>query len=139
MQLELFEEGRIPINSNSQDYHECPICNTTKHESLYYRAKKVNGHTLKVSEGCIPCYNEKGRLKVQLHREAPPKPDCCDCCGRNFEEYGLNIELDHCHTTKLFNGWLCTHCNGGLGRFNDSIDRLDKAISYLRKLNERQS
>ena len=137
MQLSLFPEDNKYINANSTDYHECPICNEVKHESEYYRAKKVNGYTLKVGEGCKPCYNEKGSLKNYLHKVAPRKTECCECCGRNFKEHNLNIELDHNHTTKVFNGWLCTYCNSGLGKFKDDIERLEQAIAYLRRVNER--
>lgn len=138
MQLALFHEDTIFFNSNSEDYHECPICKGVKHKSEYYTQTLIlKEPKLKVSEGCKPCYQEKVSLVRQLHKEAPPKPDTCDCCGRNFKEYGLIPELDHCHTKKVFNGWLCAQCNGGLGRFEDSLERLEKAVEYVRKTNER--
>jgi hypothetical protein len=34
---------------------------------------------------------------------------------------------------------LCTDCNLGIGRFHDSVERLEKAIEYLRKHNGRAS
>ena len=133
MQLDLFQEDSKHINDNSAEYHECPICTEVKHESQYYTSHRIlKGSRLKITEGCKPCYQESITLKRQLHKEAPPKTAYCECCHRNFQEHGLKVELDHCHVRKVFNGWLCSRCNGGLGRFEDSIELLEKAITYLR-------
>jgi hypothetical protein len=133
MQLSLFPEDSKPVNATSGEYHECPHCKEFKHESHYHTQHRISKpNWLKVSEGCKTCYAESCRLKYQLHKEAPPKTDYCECCHRNFQEHGLRIELDHCHTKRVFNGWLCAQCNGGLGRFEDNIERLEKAIAYLR-------
>jgi hypothetical protein len=56
---------------------------------------------------------------------------CC-LCGSD-KHNGRNWHIDHCHKTKKFRGILCNNCNIGLGQFKDSIMRLRKAISYLRK------
>ena len=137
MQLNLFPEHNDPVDFTSEEYHECPICYEMKHKSEYYLLyRSITKNWLKVSEGCKPCYTEKVQLRHHLHKKAPPKPEHCECCGRNFKEYGIKAELDHCHTKKVFKGWLCTKCNGGLGRFNDDTELLHKAIVYLRKSDE---
>ncbi len=41
--------------------------------------------------------------------------------------------IDHCHTTLKIRGLLCFHCNVGLGKFFDDIDKLQSAITYLKK------
>ena len=136
MQLHLFPEYNEPVDFTSKEYHECPLCFEVKHKSQYYIQNRYASTWLRVSEGCKPCYTEKENLKKALHKQAPPKPEHCECCGRNFKEYGIKAELDHCHTKKVFKGWLCAKCNGGLGRFNDDIELLHKAIVYLRKSDE---
>ena len=41
--------------------------------------------------------------------------------------------LDHNHETGANRGFLCHSCNTGLGKFQDSIEQLQRAIDYLRK------
>lgn len=44
-----------------------------------------------------------------------------------------NLSVDHCHTTGKIRGLLCHHCNTGIGKFMDSIERLESAIKYLKE------
>jgi hypothetical protein len=43
------------------------------------------------------------------------------------------LAVDHCHNTGKVRGLLCWACNASLGRFKDSIEILESAISYLKK------
>tara|TARA_R100000773_G_C4156599_1_gene76293 strand:+ start:287 stop:562 length:276 start_codon:yes stop_codon:yes gene_type:complete len=42
-------------------------------------------------------------------------------------------QLDHCHETGDFRGWLCKKCNTGLGLLGDNVTELSRAIKYLSK------
>jgi Recombination endonuclease VII len=42
------------------------------------------------------------------------------------------LAVDHCHVTGKVRALLCSDCNSGIGRFKDSIELLEKAISYLK-------
>jgi hypothetical protein len=50
----------------------------------------------------------------------------CPVCGRENPEH-----VDHDHVTGKVRGILCFNCNGGLGQFRDSIDALERAVTYL--------
>lgn len=43
-----------------------------------------------------------------------------------------NLAVDHCHKTNKIRGLLCSKCNTSLGNFNDSIELLESAITYLK-------
>lgn len=59
----------------------------------------------------------------------------CEICGKETSD-GARIVVDHCHTTGLTRGWLCSNCNSGLGYWKDDIQSLSNAILYLMKYRE---
>ena len=73
---------------------------------------------------------EKERKKSRKRRGLPvptrPMPELCEAnCGRKASH------LDHCHETGLFRGWLCNHCNLGIGKLGDNLEGLARATAYL--------
>lgn len=52
---------------------------------------------------------------------------CKDTCSTR-----LNLSIDHDHETGEVRGLLCTSCNLGLGKFQDSVNLLTSAASYLK-------
>lgn len=88
---------------------------------------------------CKSCYNEHHRILNRLHREHRiPVDHSCPICGRGQAELqspsGRTTtpwRLDHNHKTEEFRGFLCDRCNTGLGKFDDNIELLKKAIQYL--------
>lgn len=67
----------------------------------------------------------------------------CAICGRP-EQRKLNnkikkLPIDHCHTTRQVRGLLCSECNTALGLFDDDIDVLASAISYLQNTGYRKT
>ena len=56
---------------------------------------------------------------------------CCAICGKPPQRKFL--EVDHCHRTNYVRGLLCRRCNLGLKEFDDNIERLLKAVEYLRR------
>lgn len=60
-----------------------------------------------------------------------PRPNVCECCGK--PPINKALALDHDHITNKFRGWLCIKCNLGIGKLDDSISGLQKAIEYLHR------
>jgi hypothetical protein len=54
----------------------------------------------------------------------------CAICGRPPRK-GSSLHVDHDHDTGLVRGLLCFRCNGGLGQFAESPQRLMDAAEYL--------
>jgi len=53
----------------------------------------------------------------------------CYICNQADEEGRLAV--DHDHDTGQVRGLLCRKCNRGLGLFNDSAEKIAKALEYL--------
>lgn len=58
-----------------------------------------------------------------------PEPERCECCGRRPGARGMH--LDHDHKTGAFRGWLCHHCNVGIGLLGDDEAGLRMAMEYI--------
>ena len=61
----------------------------------------------------------------------------CAVCERRSSGKG-RLAVDHNHDQGFIRGLLCTHCNSSLGQFNDSIESIQRAVTYLERseLNE---
>lgn len=76
---------------------------------------------------CRKCVKKHSKIRVKLHKKAPPKPEVCECCGKIPFQWAL----DHDHSDDTFRGWLCTRCNTGLGKLGDDLSSIIKAVNYL--------
>jgi len=93
-----------------------------------------------IKRTCKSCKNGHKTIikKLRKENEYPSDDYCCPICDRDLEElskYGqIRMKtwvLDHCHETNTFRGWICHHCNTGLGAFSDETTRLANAMRYL--------
>ncbi len=57
----------------------------------------------------------------------------CSICGTHQCATGRALAVDHDHETGKVRGLLCSNCNTALGKFNDDVELLKKAIDYLRR------
>ena len=88
---------------------------------------------------CKSCAKKLAKRREELKKEFgyPNSDYVCPICLKNEEELkgtGGNASIwvvDHNHDTDDFRGHLCHNCNRGLGVFQDSIERLERAIKYL--------
>jgi hypothetical protein len=55
----------------------------------------------------------------------------CAICGGDDGE--RNLAVDHCHTSGVVRGLLCSNCNKALGLLRDDTARLAAAIAYLKR------
>lgn len=82
---------------------------------------------------CSDCMQRMNKVRTELKKTAPPKPDACECCGKK-----ATLFLDHCHTTDVFRGWLCDHCNNGIGRLGDTKEAIIRALEYFDTVEKRK-
>jgi len=56
---------------------------------------------------------------------------CCKICGIHHTKVHFGLVVDHNHKNGEVRGLLCGKCNTGIGNLQDSIEILQKAITYL--------
>jgi hypothetical protein len=61
---------------------------------------------------------------------------CAVCGGLSRSQNGssgkvIDFHVDHCHETGTIRGMLCSHCNRGIGLFQDDPAILRRAADYL--------
>lgn len=102
----------------------CKLCRSRKHAPQGERKEKVKIYKKQ--------YRLSGRAQTvwEKHRYGISKKEisynCCVICKST-----KRLHIDHCHNTHKFRGLLCGKCNTGLGMFDENIEKLLKAISYL--------
>lgn len=58
---------------------------------------------------------------------------CCTICGIHQNQLTRNLAVDHNHKTGTVRGLLCTKCNIGIGKLQESVEILKKSIEYIIK------
>lgn len=130
-EIKLHAEFHKDKNKRNRDLaYYCKNCANTKSRALHnsrkndkaYATEKRNQY-IKTAHGLtLTEYLEK--LRAQSSK--------CAICGMKLSTSGHGTHLDHCHKTGKIRAFLCTNCNRGLGHFQDSVENLQAAISYLK-------
>ena len=90
---------------------------------------------------CKECYSKKKTINPKLRREyvklhpAPKigeKFTCPICQKAKTREHNNEICLDHNHETGKIRGWICGSCNSSIGKFNEDISVLERAVKWLK-------
>lgn len=64
---------------------------------------------------------------------------CCAICKEVPDSEGKAFPVDHCHVTGRVRGVLCHPCNRALGVFQDDLNHVRSAISYLLRFDASRS
>lgn len=135
----------------------CSVCFITKPntEFPYYANQFYNkglehpwtGKRKRVNTNCYECASIKAKERTAIRKKfkgmKPPSYGTpCQCCNKPVYASKETIpegidgtwvwQLDHCHETGEFRGWLCKKCNTGLGNLGDNLESLERAVTYLR-------
>lgn len=108
------------------------ICIYCKQEKDILEFPKHKMYKDKLDMRCKQCVKEHSIIRRILHKDAPPKPEYCECCNK----IPLKWCLDHDHSTNKFRGWICEKCNTGLGKLGDNLEGVTNAMNYLLSRNK---
>ena len=123
----------------------CPQCGLDKPPEDFprHRGSKTGRHNY-----CKPCHNARTKLYKQrkhggersyllMHRYGVSEEQVarllaaqggvCAICKAAEARH-----VDHSHRTNRVRGLLCLNCKQGIGRFEDDVSTLRRAIRYLR-------
>lgn len=96
--------------------------------------EKRAAYLAKNRERVLKNMRDRARVRRALAYGAPsvdpPTGQTCEICTGPGGAKG--IFMDHNHATSRFRGWLCERCNFALGLLDDSPEKLQAAIEYLR-------
>lgn len=117
---------------------QCPDCyreakrlykiNNKEKERLY---KKTNYDFSKEKNRKL--FAEYGITLQKFNEMLKHQNECCLICNKNDEKA---LCVDHCHKTGKVRGLLCNKCNKALGLFNDNIELIKVAASYLERFKD---
>lgn len=121
--LELFEKetrGKYGRRNN------CKACKRKR--DTYWRSKNKDKTIYKTKK-----YHAEKVYGISLdeYLKRMSTSDCCEVCGNEDK-----LVYDHCHDTMNFRGVLCNKCNRSIGQLGDTLESLEKVVSYLRRANE---
>lgn len=123
---------------------DCKIEKTNNNFIFYKnRVNPITNLCLYVNKKCSDCrklylvHKKKStenvkRLNIIRPTPSVDKPYRCDCCDKNIFTT-KTIQLDHCHETGLFRGWLCKECNISMGNLGDNILGIMRVVRYMNK------
>ena len=108
----------------------CKLCSQHRPLSDFDR-KYCGGNKDETGYGyvhrCRTCDKEYNRSYRAAKKNAPPKPDHCECCGTKDKK----LCVDHVFGEYVGRGWLCKQCNNGIGLLGDNLQGLLNAVNYL--------
>lgn len=102
--------------------------------SHYYQARR--GSEVRIIHKYRHAKHRKlGITSDQYEERIAKQNNLCAVCGypetKTINGRLVPLSVDHDHKTGEIRGLLCDHCNNGLGRFQDDVKRLRRAIDYL--------
>ena len=132
---EICEDGLVCIKSDIRQ----PIEN-------FQQMSYTKSGEAEIKRTCRSCQKGHRQVIATLRKQNvyPDKNYRCPICERNIEEVNKYNQkllgtwvLDHCHDTNTFRGYICKHCNDGLGGFRDDLTTIERAVIYLKEHKER--
>ena len=122
---------------------ECKKCHEVKSIFEFERNQRTPKGAMNRRSECKPCRKTRRGISVKDRSEFErlnPRPTVgdtfgCPVCQRIFTiRNNQSVNLDHDNETGEIRGWICNDCNTGMGKMNDNINTLARAIAWIKSL-----
>ena len=117
-------------------------CHITKAYTEFEKNQaSIKGEVIRRPD-CRKCRNKKKKIKPKerrIYESNHPGPKigekftCPICQKKIIRKFTNEVNLDHSHIDGKIRGWLCSSCNTSIGKFGDDIEKLKRAIKWLKK------
>jgi len=137
----LLEKGKSSFDSGVRERaaeKKCSICKDIKPAAEFYLS---NTNKDGLHGWCKVCSDrrtvENGRKRLYgvtpeiYERMLAKQNGKCAICGTTSPGKNKSFSVDHCHSTGLVRGLLCSNCNALLGYAKDKQSVLLAAVTYL--------
>jgi len=144
-------------NDNIEPLRTCHTCGLEAHTEDELKLFVKKDRELHGCDAyCKSCRNEAGRIHRKENKEYYAKKDKRKHCKRQYgitsDEYDKRMSTsdvcevcgakggdtqwqklcyDHDHTTMKFRGVLCNKCNLSIGQLGDTLESVQKVVTYL--------
>ena len=134
--------GCFEINKVGDNFHFkiCDRCFKILLTSENFANNRVKSHA-KITKrpSCKSCRKHKDGIKIPVdvrkkwEKRRPANYDLfkCPICDKTTIAGISKIVLDHCHKSGAPRGFLCESCNTGIGRFDDDVILVKRALNWL--------
>lgn len=127
---------RMPMDPHHRDKSgrkRCSRCRLWSPVTDYFnRSDRPDG----LDMWCRRCHKDSSLQKLygvsiaQYEAMLTAQNGVCAVCGGVND--GMELCVDHDHSTGAVRGLLCTPCNRGIGYFRDTVAHLEAAVAYLK-------
>ena len=116
----------FPQPEKENNINKCRNCHKILPVTSFPKLRPSAKGIYKLDTRCRKCLALLQGEAKEARRNATPKPNRCECCGKK-----VKLQVDHAHGTSTFRGWLCKSCNGGMGGIGDNLEGVLQAAIYL--------
>jgi len=135
------------VQEINEDGYVCIKCDIRQPLSNFQQMSYKNTENAEVKRTCKSCSSGHRRVIADLRKKniyPQDKDYACPICIRKIDDVNKYNQkllgtwvLDHCHDTDTFRGYICKHCNDGLGGFRDDLTTIKNAVKYMERHEEK--
>lgn len=135
--LNLFNKSSKTVTGYRKECKDCHLIETNKWRNDNRASVNLNNRKrAKRNPDKFREYSLKSNYNLTLEKYNLMRKNQdyrCGICKTEESKLIRKLNVDHCHSSGKVRELLCDKCNRGLGHFNDNIDLLNEAITYIKK------